>query len=1170
MSVEKKKKYYLGIDLGISSVGWAVMVEHQNSHYLHDFGVRIFDTAEDKKSGETDAQKRRQARHQRRLVRRRANRIRRIRQLLLGTGLIKEGEFYKGLKPTNKIKEEDGQFSTESGFWNHFVLRNKGLKNKLNKSEFYAVLVHFCKKRGYSDKSLFEEENKSKKESGFHSSLAKAEESLKKFGFLSNAVLNDKSFRIGKTKGLLYVKNGLLGRDEGSQVNYRFLFSRQAHQDELKAILKKQSEYYPILEQVLEDKEKTKISDKIFDIVFSQRDFEVGAKCKNHDSNHQEKACSKYKTFSELVGKCFYHPEEKRGYKSSLLFSAYFFVSEISKFFSYLKRNEKIQFTGDEHRRMLDGFLSESWGKAKLKDFIIKTKAWKEKGEDSYFKTEMWKKDDKGMNLSKAFFLKEIRKIPALQKIIEKVMKSVELIEGLKENVIHNLGFVLNQIRTPKTRKEKIKECLEKKNLKLSEKEINAIVAYKGELSTSANVSFKHMSETVKIFLEGKLPMEIFHKEEASHKTVGEEEDIFQKIDDPELIVNPIVFRAINQARKVLKALFHKYKYFSNINIEVGKEVAKNWKDRRKIENEQLRNAKRNEDIRKELSENNLIVNPTNSLALRLWKDQKKRCLYCGKSFMIKDISPASGQVQIDHVIPISELTDNSYQNKVLVCSVCNQKKGKQIPVQFLKENELKKFKARVLNLRDSLGWKKYEYLNINEKDLEEKLMDFVTRDLNDTRYIAKYFTNYVKKQLNNHIKKPVKVLCVAGKITSMFRKKWLFESAWGLEKKVRDITPFHHAIDAIIISQLKGQYEIECAIDLIQMKELKTKIERTVNENLRIYLKEQYKNLVKGIKNKWWIRQKGVISKDKKDENYSSSRYIRRIENFENKGSIKLFCIPNLPKEIEKRIPVVLERADCNECREWSRQKIERCNNCLGEKKVPKFVDLLSEKEWKEKNKNTKANLINLKYPLVSYMVNYKLRGSWSSSENFGFKEKEKTKYYKIWKNDPDLSKEINRKKISDSKKWKKWKEEFKNKEGFIENEHGNIIPTDEYYGVVFSSDKKSEKWLRKIDLKEKIRESKKKKVIWDIDKSKLLVKGVNVSYSDTKKDKVLVRNFRGKAGKAVIMHPNQLEFIGKLDKNKKIFGETWINYYDTLTSIKKSKVQDILKLDVLGNIIN
>ncbi|WP_425381349.1 hypothetical protein [Spiroplasma endosymbiont of Polydrusus pterygomalis] len=83
------KKYYLGLDLGISSVGWAVMTEENKDYYIDDFGVRLFDSSENPKDGRTNAEQRRIFRGSRRLIRRRKQRINDLKRFLQAKGIIK-------------------------------------------------------------------------------------------------------------------------------------------------------------------------------------------------------------------------------------------------------------------------------------------------------------------------------------------------------------------------------------------------------------------------------------------------------------------------------------------------------------------------------------------------------------------------------------------------------------------------------------------------------------------------------------------------------------------------------------------------------------------------------------------------------------------------------------------------------------------------------------------------------------------------------------------------------------------------------------------------------------------------------------------------------------------------------------------------------------------------
>ena len=105
--------YRIGLDIGIASVGWAVLENntHDEPFRIIDLGVRIFDTAEQPKTGASLALPRREARSARRRLRRRGHRLERIKKLFEAEGLINIEEFearYKrtGLPDVYKLRYE--------------------------------------------------------------------------------------------------------------------------------------------------------------------------------------------------------------------------------------------------------------------------------------------------------------------------------------------------------------------------------------------------------------------------------------------------------------------------------------------------------------------------------------------------------------------------------------------------------------------------------------------------------------------------------------------------------------------------------------------------------------------------------------------------------------------------------------------------------------------------------------------------------------------------------------------------------------------------------------------------------------------------------------------------------------------------------------------------------
>jgi CRISPR-associated endonuclease Csn1 len=119
----------LGLDIGISSVGWAVV--NRSTGKIVDCGVRLF---EEGLSAENV--KRRTYRSRRRLIRRKANRLGDLRKIF------------------EKYKIE---FSQSALLDNPYDCRVKGLNEKLDNQELITALYHLVKKRGSSLESVEEE-----------------------------------------------------------------------------------------------------------------------------------------------------------------------------------------------------------------------------------------------------------------------------------------------------------------------------------------------------------------------------------------------------------------------------------------------------------------------------------------------------------------------------------------------------------------------------------------------------------------------------------------------------------------------------------------------------------------------------------------------------------------------------------------------------------------------------------------------------------------------------------------------------------------------------------------------------------------------------------------------------------------------------------------------------
>ena len=143
----------LGLDIGIGSCGWAVIDSETVNPATGEVGetqvvacgARCFDVPEEPKTKELRNKKRRQLRGQRRVTRRRAERIAQLRRLLAANELpAMPGPLPKG--------------TPSAWVWQ---LRAEGLDRLLSPDELSRVLIHLAKHRGFKSNSRRQQANDS-------------------------------------------------------------------------------------------------------------------------------------------------------------------------------------------------------------------------------------------------------------------------------------------------------------------------------------------------------------------------------------------------------------------------------------------------------------------------------------------------------------------------------------------------------------------------------------------------------------------------------------------------------------------------------------------------------------------------------------------------------------------------------------------------------------------------------------------------------------------------------------------------------------------------------------------------------------------------------------------------------------------------------------------------
>ena len=120
---------------------------------------------------------------------------------------------------------------------------------------------------------------------------------------------------------------------------------------------------------------------------------------------------------------------------------------------------------------------------------------------------------------------------------------------------------------------------------------------------------------------------------------------------DKEEIRNPVVYRSLNQARKLVNAIIKKYGPPKAIHIEMARDLSTPYSEREKIKKAQGEYKKEKDAVRNEYE--GTMGHTPNGLDLlkwRLYKQQNGQCAYSLKSIDLNRLSEI-GYVEVDHVL---------------------------------------------------------------------------------------------------------------------------------------------------------------------------------------------------------------------------------------------------------------------------------------------------------------------------------------------------------------------------------------------------------------------------------------------------------------------------------------------------------------------------------------
>ena len=739
-------RYTLGLDIGIASVGWAVLENNIDGEpiKIERLGVRIFDKAEQPKTGASLAEPRREARGQRRTIRRRRHRKDRIKQLIQQNDIMTRVEMAEMF--------EHLQFETSV-----YELRVQALERALTKQEFVRVLIHLAQRRGYKSNSK-SEEAKDKENGKVKSAISENKKCMEENGYrtIGEMILNDDRFWECNPDGTkIFVPHN-------HPDDYRTTVERSMVEDEIRLIFSRQHALgVPYATSEFEE--------AYLEIWGSQRNFDEGPGGKSpYGGNMIEK----------MLGHCTFEKDEPRAAKGSYSAEYFRLLQDVNHLRLVKNNGESCALTREQKQIYIDLVMkSAAASYAQLRKKL-------ELSNDISFNMLRYGSDEIGKverkKLGHMKFYHEMRK--ALNTVQKDAISTVSWEQR------DEIARILLCYKSDDKRKAQLEK------LDIPREFIPALLT----LSTSktAHLSVKALRKLIPYLEKG------MTYAEACKEVYGEQKSSITKknklsLFDIEPINNPVVRRAVSQTIRVINAVVREYGAPEVVRVELAREMGKPYDVRTQMTKKQEANAKRNEELRQQIKKIK-GAEPTGQdiVKFKLFQDQNGVCLYSGQNLDITRLFEA-GYVDVDHIIPYSISFDDSYTNKVLVRSPENRQKGNRIPADYFKSDPARWQRFETLVNTQVHNWKKKRNL-LTQALSEEQKNGFKQRNLVDTQYIARVIYNLINDHLQfaetGKYDKKRRTQAVNGAITAHVRKRL------GIQK-IREDGDLHHAVDAAVVA---------------------------------------------------------------------------------------------------------------------------------------------------------------------------------------------------------------------------------------------------------------------------------------------------------------------------------------------------------------------------------
>ncbi|SDY25250.1 type II CRISPR RNA-guided endonuclease Cas9 [Nitrosomonas sp. Nm33] len=774
-----KMRYRLALDLGSTSLGWAMirLDANQRPCAVIKAGVRIFSNGRNPKDGSSLAVTRREAR----AMRRRRDRLLKRKARMMRT-LIEYG-FFPAEEAQRKALET----------LNPYKLRADGLDKALTPAEFGRVLFHINQRRGF--KSNRKTDKKDTDSGALKTAISKLREILKTENCRTVGEWLHKRNQAGQTVRARYRQDKTIKDDGKAKIDkyYDLYIDRAMIEHEFNELWRKQAEFNPALFS-------SAAYTDLKDVLLYQRPLKPVKPGRCTFMSDEERAplalpsTQRFRMYQEVNNLRIL----REGLKEEPLT-----LQQRDDLIVVLERNNKRTFTQIKKLLGVGGAVQFNFEDPKREELKGNTTnailGKKEHFGEAWIAFDEAKQDAIVMQLIKeeneAKLIQWLQDETGIEEERAEIIANVGLPEGYGSLGTKALARILPELRRDVVTYDKAVQAAGfEHHSKLNQNRGIPGITFKIE-------SIDQDTGEIKEFhIHKELPYYGEYLQRHVGFGSGKPEDPIEKRYGK--IANPTVHIGLNQVRLAVNALIKRYGHPSEVIVEVARDLKQSKEQRSEENKRQAENQQRNNRLRTEIARilqiNEEGIRRDDIEKMILWIELSadvadRKCPYSGVP--ISATMLLSDEVEIEHILPFSQTLDDSLNNKTVALRKANRVKGDRTPWEAQQDFAAQGWSyadilARAENMRKE---KRYRFAEDGYKRWLKDDAGFLPRALNDTRYLSRVAREYLHLICPN-------TRVIPGRITAMLRSQFGLNKVLGLNGEKNRNDHRHHAVDACVI----------------------------------------------------------------------------------------------------------------------------------------------------------------------------------------------------------------------------------------------------------------------------------------------------------------------------------------------------------------------------------